>query len=398
MLNPRPLFSAAMMALVLVFALAPGANGAEGGTRPFGSAMNPDIGANALLLYTNSNRGNYLLDSNASDRNGPSVQELEVSFISDVDPYSRLRLNFSSHQEMPTSGPIPRNGGEWKFEPEEAYAETTHVPYVTLKVGKFKALLGKHNDLHTHAFPFIDAPLANAVLLGDEGLNDVGVSAAYLAPLSWFSELTLQLFSGRPETSPGGVDYFNNGSANASVQVAHWKNLVDLSDSLTGELGVSYAQGTNEATDANGRGQIGDTDFLGADLTFKWRPVEGGKYHSLAWATEALQRKIYRPLSSNIGQGIASWIQWQMDERWWLQFRADYLEVNDTDTAKSPAYNDQVAPFQRRYTALLAFNPSEFSGFRLQYSRNYDAGQPDPEQKIYLQFSYTIGFHPAHSY
>lgn len=373
------------LTLAFILAISSTAFGAEGGGRAFGTAMNPDLGANALFLYTKGNRGNY---TTSPEPNGPSVQEIELSYSSDVDPYSKLKLNFSAHQEA----------GEWKFEPEEAYAETTYLPAVILRMGKIKAALGKHNEIHTHAFPFVDAPLANSVLLGEEGLNDVGLSVAYLAPLPWYSELVLQVFSGRTENSPGEIKYFNHGSANSSVQVAHFKNLVDLSDSLTGELGLSVARGGNEFADADGVNQIGNTDFLGADLTFKWRPVEGGKYQSFAWATEGLSRKVYRPGSSNVGQGIASWIQWQASERCWLQLRADYLETNDTDTLATKPYADEVAPIQRRYTALVGFNPSEFSGIRLQYSRTNDAREPDPEQKIYLQFSYTIGVHPAHSY
>jgi len=390
----RSLALLSLPALLIALAFAPSASrGQEKAAGPqVRAAMNPDIGANALMLYTNSNRGNFIT---SPERNGPSLQEVEVSFSSDVDPYSKLRATFSAHQEEPAPG---EREGAWAFEPEEVFAETVHIPALTLKLGKFKTALGKHNTLHTHAFPFIDAPLANAALLGDEGFNDVGLSAAYLAPLPWFSELTVQVLSGRPEADAGGIPYFNNGSANASVQVVHWKNLVDLSDSLTGELGLSTALGTNEAPDGNGVNQVGETNFYGADLTFKWRPVEGGKYHSFAWATEALQRRLYRPLSSNIGQGIASWIQYQMSERWWLQFRADYLEANDTDTTATPPFSDAVAPLQRRYTALIGYNPSEFSGLRLQYSRNYDAGMPDPDEKVYLQFSATIGVHPAHTY
>ena len=57
--------------------------------------------------------------------------------------------------------------------------------------------MGKHNQLHTHAFPFILAPLINLNLLGDEGLSDVGFSTAILLPAtSWFSELTLQYIRG----------------------------------------------------------------------------------------------------------------------------------------------------------------------------------------------------------
>ncbi len=60
-----------------------------------GNSFNPDIGLNLLLLYRNSNRGN---DPNVEDRNGASVEEAELQFSSDVDPYWRLVGTFAFHQ------------------------------------------------------------------------------------------------------------------------------------------------------------------------------------------------------------------------------------------------------------------------------------------------------------
>lgn len=356
--------------------------------RPFGSQMNPDIGANALMLYRKSNRGNYI---SSSERNGPSLQEVELSFSSDVDPYWRLRTNFSAHQADPATG---TREGEWEFEPEEAFAETIAIPSVTLKFGKFKAALGKHNILHTHAYPFIDAPLFQPAFLGDEGLNDYGASAAYLVPVPWFMELTAQFVSGRPESDKAGLQYFNNNSANAGVYVARLVNLVDLNDATTAEIGLSGALGSNEFdTNSDGYYELGQTEFMGADMTFKWRPtVDEGKKQSLAWATEYLRRRVYRPASSNIGEGFATWLQWQADRNWWLQARWDYLEMSDSDA--SPVTG---APFQRRYTAAVGYSFSEFSAVRMQYSHGVD-DQVEPERKFLVQLNYTIGVHPAHVY
>lgn len=338
--------------------------------------FNPDASINGLFLYKNGNRGNT---SDSQDPNGPSLQEAELQFFSDVDPYSKLTALFSVHQES----------GEWKFEPEEFFAETLSVPGVILKAGKFKAAFGKHNLLHTHAYAFIDAPITNTVLFGDEGLNDVGVSAASLIPVSWFSEVTFQILSGRTE----GQDYFNSKSPNDNVAVAHFKNLWDLTDDLTTEIGASGAAGKNEFT-VNNQLQSGKTIFTGLDLTFKWRPSVGGKYRALIWSTEYINRQIERPgATKNDGQGIATWLQYQFSERWWAQARGEYLKVTDSDSIDPLP----IAPHQRKYSALVGFFPSEFSGFRLQY-HYFDDSRVTPEQRLMLQANFTIGAHPAHAY
>lgn len=338
------------------------------------ASLNPDISVNTLFLYQNSNRGN---DSNVEDPNGVKVQEAEMQFTADVDPYSRFNAVFSLHQDADTT--VTPTKREWAFEPEEIYADTLRVPGINIRVGKFKAAMGRHNQLHTHAFPFIDAPLINSGLLGDEGLNDTGVSAAALIPgLSWFSEITLQGLASNTEDN----GYFNSRSPNDTIGVAHWKNLWDLNESSTLEFGLSGAAGGNSFDDGTGVIENGATKLWGADLTFKWRPVEGGKYHAFVWSTEFLDRQIDNTLKKNHGRGYSSGLQYQFAQRWWVQARSEYFELSGDS---------------RKYTALLAFVPSEFSGLRLQYS-HLDDGREQNEDKVLLQFNVTIGAHPAHMY
>jgi hypothetical protein len=374
------IFIIAALAIVL-----PGVGRAQ--TRPQASSntYNPEVSVDALFLYQNSNRGN---DPLAEPQNGIGVQETEMQFAADVDPYSRFIATFSIAPKVNTTT-IPHTSS-YEISPEELFVDSLQLPGVNLRVGKFKAAFGRHNQLHTHAFPFIDAPLTNAQLLGDEGINDVGISAAYLVPgISWFSEVTGQVLSGRTE----GSDYFNSRSPNDSVFVLHAKNLVDLSEDTTAELGLSIADGKNSSQDANAVFQKGSTDIYGADFTIKWRPVIGGKTHAIIWANEYMDRRIQRSQSRNDSLGYASWVQLQFAERWWAGARSEYMQARDTD-AVSPL---NIQPYQRRYSALLAFLPSEFSGLRLQYSQLYD-GRDSAEQKLLLQLNVLIGSHPAHAY
>jgi hypothetical protein len=332
--------------------------------RSRGNAFNPDISVNTLFLYRNGNRGNLATDANP---NGFSLDEAELQFTADVDPYLRAVSLLAVAKDPAT--------GEWKIEPEEAYGETLQVPSVTLRFGKFKAAFGKYNTLHTHAFPFIDNQLINTTLLGDEGLNDVGASASALVPINWFSEVTVQVLQAQSQP-------FQSTSPNSNVVVARLKNLWDLNDDTTLEWGLSGSKGPNDL--------LTQTSLWGTDLTFKWRPSAGGKYSAIVWSNEYMNgTKNLNPEGSIRTHGGATFIQWQFAQRWWIQGRAEYVDVLDT-TVGAPA-------IQRKYSGLLAFLPTEFSAIRLQYDQRLD-GLATPEQRFLVQLNLSIGAHPAHAY
>ena len=231
------------------------------------NAFNPNISANFLGAWE---RGTALSDDRTqTPRNGFQLQEAELQMMSDVDPYMKANVLLSISQQDNRN-----HTTDYGIDPEEVYLESTSLPYVTIRAGKFKMALGKHNMLHTHAFPFIDAPLIHQLVLGDEGLNETGVSAAALIPVSWFSEVTVQAFSTDNE------DLYNSPNSGDVAGLAKFKNLFDLTDDLTMEIGVSGTAGQNQFSQTS--------TVLAGDLTFKWRPSVGGKYRALIWQTEYL--------------------------------------------------------------------------------------------------------------
>ena len=289
-------------------------------------------------------------------------QEAELQFSSDVDSYFTAKAFFA----------IAKEDGVFGIEPEEIYVETIAIPHVGLRIGKSKMPLGKHNQLHAHAFPFINAPLINEAILGDEGLNETGVGANILIPLPWYSEINLNYTQGENE------ELFNSDRNDNKAIIARFKNLWDLSDSMTLELGLSGAEGKN--TDHL------DTNLYGTDLTLKWRPAEGGKYSSFEWASEFLQKDKKGEVDDKLS-GLVSHFKYQMAQRWYAQYRYDYLGLNKSKTINA----------SKRHTGLIAFLPSEFSGIRLQYE-TIDDGQVIDEKRVSLQLNISIGSHPAHAY
>ncbi|AZZ38132.1 hypothetical protein CIK05_15425 [Bdellovibrio sp. qaytius] len=345
----------------------------------------PNMSANTLFLYRNSNFHKEDVNVTTPDQepNGFDLQEAELQFYADVDPYTRLNVLLAVAQSYVTDNTTVSQ--EWGIEPEEVFAESNALPATTLKIGKFKAFMGKHNTLHSHAYSFIGAPLANTTLLGDEGLNDAGISAAVLLPSSWFSEFTVQYLRGKGEN-----EQFNSPTPGAGVGLIHWKNLVDLSDDLTVELGASYANGQNSFRKI--------TTLSGADLTFKWRPSDGGRYNSLMWATEYLSRTQNKEaVTAEKGTGLASWIQYQFAERWAALVRYDNLEVKDSFDPTN-LLNDKT----ERNSLALVYSPSEFSSYKFEYNQKHggetNSDNENTEKSVFLQANFTIGAHPSHTY
>jgi hypothetical protein len=311
--------------------------------------LNPDMSINFLGV--------------ARMYSGFALQEAEMQFIADVDPYFRANALFAVSKNATT--------GEYGIAPEEIFFETISIPSLTVKAGKFKAALTRHNLLHSHAFPFISAPIVNTELLGDEGLNNAGISAAALVPLPWFSEFTLQGFTN--SSTP-----FNSGNSGDWIGVAQFRNLWDLNDDLTLEFNLSGAQGKNS--------YAGKTNIVASDLIFKWRPAVGGKYQALIWQSEFLSGTIQGKPSDDSVDGWASWLQYQFAQRWWAQARYDMTGMSAATRANQ----------KKRLSFLVGFFPSEFSGFRLEYGRTEQIATTD--HALALQFNISIGAHPAHAY
>ncbi|MFH0989749.1 MAG: hypothetical protein V1799_07010 [bacterium] len=69
---------------------------------------------------------------------------------------------------------------------------------LNVRFGKYLAEFGKLNTLHPHAWPFISKPISLERFLGEEGNNDLGLSASMLLPTgnSLYTQLTLDVLRG----------------------------------------------------------------------------------------------------------------------------------------------------------------------------------------------------------
>ncbi len=337
----------------------------------FPGLMNPSIAVNGLFLAGVQTRDGTLTGPAGADEplpgegetfgTGLSAQEFEVQFKAAVDPYLDANVVLA----------VPGFEG---IEIEEGYVTLRTLPGVLVRAGKIKEAFGRENLTHTHALLTVDRALVSQAVFGEEGLNDVGIDAQFLLPAPWFSELTLGVDAGSNEVvlgsgAPGGVG-----------TMAHWRNLVDLGDTTTLELGVS---GLTGLAAAGGRSVVG-----GIDLTLKGHGTGARQFQRIVWQNELLvaQRRD-AGTTTTVADGLYSTLEGSFSRRFWLGGRFDVVGL-DADTAAGRTLGASV---------IGVFAPTEFSAYRLQAQRQF---LPDGHTSDSLvgQLSFTLGAHPAHAY
>jgi hypothetical protein len=348
------------------------------GARPT-SALNPAISFNALVRASwrraDTTEGGEPAEPLAGPGTGVSLEEAEVVFTAGVDPYLKADAIVAVEDAS--------DEGEEGFEVdlEEVYVTGLFLPRgFGLRAGKMFLPFGRHNLLHRHQFPFIDAALVNERAFGREGLNEPAVELSYLLPVGWFSQLVGAVGDGR------NGELFAGGRRQDLAFLGHFKNLWDLSAAATLELGASALYGR--------RGEDASSAVYGLNATYKYRPVRRAIYRAFELQAEWLLRD-RDPLSGEGDgedgeEGIAGDLagayvhaRWQVARRLWLQGRYDRVEHD--------------GPREDRWSFLVAFVPSDFSALRLEYA-SLDPLRGDRDHQLLAQLNFTIGSHPAHAY
>jgi hypothetical protein len=359
---------------------APAPAGADGSLPVYSGAtatskiFNPDIGV----------IGNFISASGESRGGSESIaplpfatlQETELSLQAIVDPYARADFFLAL--------------GEEGIEVEEGYVTFPTLPGgLLVKVGKFRANLGRLNAFHNHSLPWIDRPLVMFNLLGgsplepDTGIKDAGVSVSRLIPAgNLFLEATGEVFRGE-----SGAVFEPSRRSDVSA-VGRLRAYADFTEDTNIEIGGSYARGHN------GSGVIDDvdvgrftTDLWAADATVRWRPLRQTAYRSFVGRSEFVWSRRDQPggLQSAFGYYLSG--EYQLARRWFIGGRYDWSERADDATARDWGNS-----------AVLTFWPSEFTQIRGQYRRTRYGDDRRMANELLLQALFTIGAHGAHPF
>jgi len=169
--------------------------------------------------------------------------------------------------------------------------------------------------------------------------------------------------------------------------LGHLKNQLNLNDETTLELGGSLLQGHG----------VDDQRHVafGADLTIRNVPAKASNRKGWIVQSEYIQKDRG---STREGDGGYASLQYRLSQVWWAGIRGEQARRSFTDFVVDDA-GDPVAAKINRGSANIAWMPSEFSFVRLEYSHaKADAGIHPTDDRIMIQMSYTIGYHPAHAY
>ena len=337
---------------------------------------------------------------------GFNARNTELAFDGAVDPYFEGFANIVFKLD---------NDNETEVEVEEAFMQTTSLPFnLQLKGGQFFAAFGRLNQIHPHAWEFVDTPLVNGLFLGPDGLRGVGAQTSWTLPLPWYSQLIFASQNGRGTTgfsfrNPGDDGmFFDRVTTDREarglqdfVWIPRFENSFNLSDTQTVLAGVSGAFGSNE-TGANSRTQI-----YGGDLLYKWKSshAEGG-FPFVKWQTEFMYRRYEAgrgadqsfPVAETFHDwGLYSQALWGFKKGWVVGLRGDYVHMQNSE------FTDDLDRQSRwRLSANLTWYPTEFSKIRLQYNQdflqqNFFLSAREVES-IFLQWEFILGSHGAHKF
>ena len=110
-----------------------------------------------------------------------NLGESELTVSANIDPY------FSG---VFIAAMTPEN----EVEVEEAYVRNIgSIPGATLKFGRFLSGFGYLNEIHAHAWDFVDAPLVHQTFFGGQ-LKEDGIQARWLAPTPMFVEFGVETY------------------------------------------------------------------------------------------------------------------------------------------------------------------------------------------------------------
>jgi hypothetical protein len=335
----------------------------------------------------------------ASEETGPgersfNLGESELTFAASIDPY------FSGVLTAAITG-------DNDIEVEEAYFRTTSLHNgLTIKGGRFFSGFGYLNEVHAHAWDFVDPPLVYQAMFGGQYQQN-GLQVKWLAPTDIFLEFGAE--AGNGDSYP--ATRLERNGFNGATLFAHAGG--DIGDYTSWRVGGSWLTQRAESReggieDAAGLPLFeqftGDSDTWVVDGVLKWAPTPR---RQLKVQGEYMHRHESGEIADSVGTVLASdyrstssgwYLQsvYQFAPRWRVGARYDSLEADAPSYAFAPL--DLLDASPDRVSLMLDWNPSEFSRLRAQYDWD-DARDDNERDRIWrLQYIYGIGAHGAHKY
>ncbi len=354
------------------------------------TTVNPDISILPRFLIS-ANDGERLSEGiRRWSQPDFSFQELEMAIQAYLNPYAKGDV------VLTLPGPDLKGG---KLGVEEVYATVLRgLPAdLNLRLGKYRAEFGKLNMIHPHAWPFVTQPLVAERFLGEDGLNDLGISLSALLPTGdLYTRLTVDLLRGSSVGDAAGISDTSGGPLRyaTSGRLSSFFSLSDLSDL---EAGVSMYTGIHDPTYRE------RFWYWNLDFKYKYRP---DTYTSLTVQGEYLlnSRRAIRDGTLTSFPSAGGVPEERKIRTSGLYVYADYqfLKIFSVgarfDRAESPYHSDDRA---HAVALFCGYYPVEETlGLRLHYQNTLSesGGLSRSVNLIALQVLFSLGPHKAHPF
>lgn len=384
-------------------------------------AMNPAISLslNGTLGNLSRDPASYIIGGFvptggevAPPARGISLGESELSIVSNIDHNLRGELHVALTPENTVSV-------------EEANIRTTGLSNgFSIKAGRFFSAIGYLNEIHAHAWDFVDAPLANKVFLGNQ-LGDDGVQVKWVAPTDLYIDVGVEAGRGRgfPAAPAGGRSKNGFGIGTLFTNVGG-----DIGASTAWKVGLSQLRSQPQGrtyTDNDSTGTEVTNSFSGASRLWalsgvlKWAPNGNASQTNFKLQGEYFRRNetgelIYDSGSASLGARTGSYASrqngwylqgvYQFKPQWRLGYRHDRLDAGSVRMGQVDSGALAAADFPllanykpTRNTLMVDWSGSEFSRLRLQLSRDR-ARLGVTDNQLFLQYIVNLGAHGAHPF
>lgn len=326
-----------------------------------------------------------------------SLGESELGISANIDPQFRGVATFA----------LSPDGGN---SVENAFVQTSSLGNgLNLKMGRFFSGLGYLNEMHAHAWDFVDQPLVYRTFW-DNQLGEDGLQLKWLAPTDVYLELGAEL--GRGRGAPG-TDRKDNNGAGAEALYAHLGDDIGVSNSWRAGVSLHQTKRVDASSTAFGVSNsfTGDSTTGGLDFIWKYAPNGNTTVTSLKLQGEYFQRKengtlTYDTVNTNISDSYSvtqsGWYMqgiYQFKPHWRSGLRYDQLNSGNASVGTANAANvtSNYAYTPCRYTLMFDYTPSEFSRMRIQFSQdNSRVGKSD--NQLFLQYVMSLGAHGGHKF
>jgi len=317
--------------------------------------------------------------------NRPFLRTVEMELLGAVDPYATAVAVISVENQA---------GKEFGIDAEEAYGLIKRIPVLEeaplgmkLKIGKYRAPFGVANKIHMHDLPWTTRPLAVARYLGtdhgeffESGYNPTGMDVDFFLP-NPIAQTTLEMNLDVVRAGELALSGAYVGSQPAYI--GHLNFSKDWSNQHLLILGLSAYEEHGSAT----------TRLYGADVTYKWAPLEERESRSFVAGGEVFAgRHAYTDSSaasvSSSPVGWFAYLQYQTSYWLYLGLRYDWVEE---------PFNDRLVT--RSAASYASYYTTEFLRLRLGYEHRWsDIPGQNNVNTVLFELNLVFGSHPTEPY